>query len=1273
MPKEPRVSRRGRKKSVNTKTVDSGKRKRKQKDEEEEENEEEETVEITIEEEESDQEEKEPSDSEDDIVYKDDEEKDPDFTPKTKKTKTTSSDGTTKRGRGRPKKSTSSASTTTTTTSTSKPKKTKTGTSGTTTRKSTKKSTTSGSGSTTTKGKRGRKKGSTTKSTTKKREIEEDLVVENEDKDSLFSIVRQENASIKETIDEWQERFEKDKIKTGAELIKFMMHSCGANGKKLEFNEDKLEEKDDKKISKQIDKLIKFIPKKVQTYPIISNHPSLKYFSKNFEEFWSVFVDITKESQLTDDVMLKVLQWFIVMTSSTCRAVRHTSTLALYQIATSVIDAIKSEKKTLSKLEKKAKAAKKNKEKKQEKEYINQCEEYQDKINLLEKILSDIYNSVFILRYRDAFEGIRALSLLKAGNWVLNFPDKYLNDQTIKYFGWMINDTDEMVRKTAIGVLEKFYNQKDWKDQLSSFTKKFMSRYISLTRDKDVSVAVEAIKLLSVLLKNNYITDKKDIETICSLVFDENASIRFFAGKFLFKHLKDKAKKKKTKKKKQLELSDILEFLSENSENFPMASYYVVDTLWNSTEVFREYKEICTLILEEESDSLVTIKLLNASIKKLKGSLTSVTSADDNVKVSNKSKLTTKEVDDELADVTDALAPSLSEMIDKYCTEPEKVVELVEIPTLLPLDKFTSHRKSFKDLLKSLKEAFWKNVNINVFTQIAKTFKYLVVEHEEYELQSEAQTSYDELVRELSTKLKDAVQTLQNEEPTSDVLTTLQRIESFSRTIGTSQFIDADVLINDIISILDSKIAEVELLSESEQNSDEVTPILLSILFYDIYWTFMKANKPNNETDDSTKSFIIKRNKLVDRCIELLQEGKNYSNITRSAFSLLCNLFIMCNPKICIDKRFVINLMDEKVEKIRQYFGNSMEKLKINPSARDEDDSDEEEEQVEIRKKQEQDRKNQLTDLLLCSSRSVIISTFSDKIIPDILSYFIRTKISIVEEIIKKIHHELKLYNPDQLWDYEFEALRKLHNIYLEKIENDEKRKVREKAYKEFEDLAARLSRSHFPGKDYKHIDTLVTQTINYVFDDLNQYHTFLIGILKFNVKNLPENNRKQYETTIKEKKEQLEEREYEISEDAQGSIKKFIDSLNLKKKKEKTDESEKESEDEENNKKKRKKDERDEEEEEKEGTDIEEDIEVDIEVNENKKRKQEEKEPSQKEDEEEEEDSNTKKRKKEEEEKEEDNDDTQISDAPKTQSDDEEEDEDIIVNEPKTKKQKDL
>jgi hypothetical protein len=318
----------------------------------------------------------------------------------------------------------------------------------------------------------------------------------------------------------------------------------------------------------------------------------------------------------------------------------------------------------------------------------------------------------FANRYRDVSADIRALTIESAVEWVLELPEQFLNDETLKYFGWLLNDTEGSIRVSVLKGLAKLYHNEDWHGHLQKFTKRYLNRIVELTSDVTVDASVESIKLLTSLLRNNVLTesaaDIKHIEKISDLVFDKDPSIRQQAAIFVYHRLTKKAaassstprRSKKSKKKQDIKLQDLLALMREPSEDMAMAPTYIVEGFWEHTEALKDWETMTDLILtgdeavdedededeekqrlESEEDVLNLIRMLTASVQLA------------TTKESKKRKDKNEEERAKLIEnMSSHMAAVLPQMFAKFQAEREKIVELIPIAKYIDLNVYTEHR-----------------------------------------------------------------------------------------------------------------------------------------------------------------------------------------------------------------------------------------------------------------------------------------------------------------------------------------------------------------------------------------------------------------------------------------------------------------------------------------------------------------------------------------------------------------------------------------------------
>ena len=150
--------------------------------------------------------------------------------------------------------------------------------------------------------------------------------------------------------------------------------------------------------------------------------------------------------------------------------------------------------------------------------------------DLEEVVLSGVIQGLFVHRYRDSNEHIRALCQSSLSRLTLQRPDIFLNDKYLKYFGWMLHDKDSRVRHAALnGLLKPFQAVNDLAEGnvkaaggehlmtgkidlgvMENVIAKFLSRIVDSVIDPAGECQEAAMSLMLVLLKGGFLDDVND-------------------------------------------------------------------------------------------------------------------------------------------------------------------------------------------------------------------------------------------------------------------------------------------------------------------------------------------------------------------------------------------------------------------------------------------------------------------------------------------------------------------------------------------------------------------------------------------------------------------------------------------------------------------------------------------------------------------------------------------------------------------------------------------
>uniref|UniRef100_A0A3B5M612 SCD domain-containing protein n=1 Tax=Xiphophorus couchianus TaxID=32473 RepID=A0A3B5M612_9TELE len=135
---------------------------------------------------------------------------------------------------------------------------------------------------------------------------------------------------------------------------------------------------------------------------------------------------------------------------------------------------------------------------------------------------------------QDAIAEIRAICIEEIGVWMKMYSDAFLNDSYLKYVGWTLHDRVREVRLKCLKALQNLYTNRELFPKLELFTNRFKDRIVSMTLDKEYDVAVEAIRLVTLILQGSEdALSNEDCENVYHLVYSAHRPVAVAAGEFL--------------------------------------------------------------------------------------------------------------------------------------------------------------------------------------------------------------------------------------------------------------------------------------------------------------------------------------------------------------------------------------------------------------------------------------------------------------------------------------------------------------------------------------------------------------------------------------------------------------------------------------------------------------------------------------------------------------------------------------------------------------------
>lgn len=299
-----------------------------------------------------------------------------------------------------------------------------------------------------------------------------------------------------------------------------------------------------------------------------------KKLRRAYEDFWRRLTAESSKVVLFDtDCFDTLISWLDAMTTAKSRALRMAACLAAFRLVDGLIDfggrlrkelssmqrQLATEKRRCGMAPKQSRAAGRKKRSKKGvdlpiplskkgKDLTRKVDEMTAHNSELIALSSKVFDSILVLKYRDVSAEIRQISVTALGCWILSCPDHFLDDKHTKYIGWLLSDKEPVVRRSTLEVLSRMLRKKDFYTSLEMFLQRFCDRITEMARDKDDTVAVAAIRLLTVLSGFDLFDENVKV-SICHIALRESQTdVRRAAGEFLSRTITSTASEKSSMK-----------------------------------------------------------------------------------------------------------------------------------------------------------------------------------------------------------------------------------------------------------------------------------------------------------------------------------------------------------------------------------------------------------------------------------------------------------------------------------------------------------------------------------------------------------------------------------------------------------------------------------------------------------------------------------------------------------------------------------------------------
>ncbi|XP_043928399.1 cohesin subunit SA-2-like isoform X2 [Protopterus annectens] len=608
---------------------------------------------------------------------------------------------------------------------------------------------------------------------------------------TLYEVISMGKSAMQSVVDDWLEVYKQDRDAALLDLISFFIQCSGCQGlvtaemfQSKQKNEvmQKMTESFDEETGLQYKRFMAYpwiltVTWRVDgdngDYPLAMAGPQWKKFKCNLCEFLTVLIQQCEGSVIYDGYLVPVLITVLTeLSNSRIRAFRHTGTLSALKVMTALVSVIANLRANIGNMQRLQNMEKKKMAGKKTSPQIDQLQQKKIKLQQKQQDIEDMTNAIFkgafLQRYRDVIPEIRAICMEELGIWMKLHTGYFLNDNYLKYVGWMLYDKQPEVRLRCLLALQGLYSRKELIPKLSVFSKRFKGRIVSMILDEDKEIAVQAVRLVGLMSENcKDAINSKDCNTLHKLLYSTHRPLAAAAGDFLCKSLlpnggSDQSRGNSFRRKGITRNAQHLKMLltSYLDNKFHQHVTYLVDSLWDSaTNLLKDWECITTLLLkhcchQEEvlssAQESALIELLSAAVRQAaeghpppgRGTVRKVLTAKEK-----------KLQSEDCMNVTQHFLVVLPRLLSKYSCDAEKVALLLQIPQHFDTDICSREHmaKHLDDILTQINHVTGNQSGDEVLEACSRT--YQVFCQEGLPIYSRVKAALSQLIDDLVGKL----------------------------------------------------------------------------------------------------------------------------------------------------------------------------------------------------------------------------------------------------------------------------------------------------------------------------------------------------------------------------------------------------------------------------------------------------------------------------------------------------------------------------------------
>ena len=413
---------------------------------------------------------------------------------------------------------------------------------------------------------------------------------EAEEAGGLYAAVFASDDALDGIAADWVKRFETHESIALAEVVNFVLRCAGCES---EVTEHDIEDPDEASI-RLTDIQDEYQATNPTEYPLIAKGKASTAFRDSMSSFLNVLVkSLCARGNLDDNKLVidNIEVWVSTMSSAANRGFRHTATIASLAVMTALCEIVAERANEASATQRQMEGERKknNTNKARVKQLEQKVKDAQKAQQVLENLLVDWFDAVFVHRYRDVDPVLRKECAAALGDWITALPSMFFDGAHLRYLGWVLSDEVAATRAEVVKQLQRLYKDKEKIAGLKTFTEKFRPRMVEIaTSDAESTVRASGIELLD-LLRENGLLEPDDVDAVGRLIYDADPRVRKAVAHFFAETVTDVYNSK----------IDDLGGLESLEESIPEVSEGSVDT---PNLEWLKYKALAEMMVAYDTD-----------------------------------------------------------------------------------------------------------------------------------------------------------------------------------------------------------------------------------------------------------------------------------------------------------------------------------------------------------------------------------------------------------------------------------------------------------------------------------------------------------------------------------------------------------------------------------------------------------------------------------------------------------------------------------------------